>query len=63
MDGRICVGIAVTNDTQPFELALALAGYISKTEYVTPYKLHEVIGESYMDSMGLGYIIYFPCTA
>lgn len=62
MDGRTCFGIAVTDDTQPFELALALAGYTSETEYVTPYKLHEVLGGSCMDSMGLGYIIYFPCT-
>ena len=57
-----CVGIVVTDDTQPFDLALALAGYISETEYVMPHKLHEVLGGSCMDSMGLGYIIYFPCT-
>ncbi|WP_370809478.1 hypothetical protein [Bilophila wadsworthia] len=62
MDGRTCVGIVVTDDTQPFDLALALAGYISETEYVMPHKLHEVLGGSCMDSMGLGYIIYFPCT-
>ena len=62
MDGRTCFGIVVTDGTQPFELALALAGYTSETEYVTPNKLHEVLGGSCMDSMGLGYIIYFPCT-
>ena len=62
MNGRTCFGIVVTDGTQPFELALALAGYTSETEYVTPYKLHEVLGGSCMDSMGLGYIIYFPCT-
>ena len=63
MYGSTCPGITVNDDTQPFELALALAGHIGEAEDMTPYELHEALGESRVDSMGLGYIIYFPNAA
>lgn len=63
MHGRTCPGIAVRDDTQPFELALDLADFAGGFEDLTPYELGEMLGTSSMDSMGLGYIVYFPNAA
>lgn len=60
MYGRTCPGLHVKNDTPPFELALALADFGGGDEDMTPYELGEILGPSRMDSMGLGYIVYFP---
>jgi len=63
MYGRTCPGIAVNDGTQPFELALALAEYVSETEDIGPYELSDILGGSRTESLGLGYIIYFPRAA
>lgn len=63
MYGRTCPGITVNDDLQPFEFALALADFVSETEEVTPYELGDMLGTSRVDSMGLGYIVYFPNAA
>lgn len=63
MYGRTCPGLQVKNDTPPFELALALADFAEGFEDITPYELGEILGTSSMDSMGLGYIVYFPNAA
>lgn len=61
--GEHAPGITVNDDLQPFELALALADFVSETEEVTPYELGDMLGTSRVDSMGLGYIVYFPNAA
>ena len=63
MYGSTCPGIAVHDGTQPFELALALAEYVSETEDIGPYELSDILGGSRTESLGLGYIIYFPRAA
>lgn len=63
MYGSSCPGIAVNDGTQPFELALALAEYVSETGDVSPYELGDILGGSRTESLGLGYIIYFPHAA
>lgn len=63
MYGSTCPGITVNGGMEPFELALALAEYVSETEDVGPYELGDILGGSRTDSMGLGYIIYFPHAA
>lgn len=63
MYGGTCPGIAVNDGTQPFELALALAEYVSETEDIGPYELGDILGGSRTESLGLGYIIYFPRAA
>lgn len=63
MYGRTCPGITVNDDTQPFELAFALADFVSETEEVSTYELGNMLGTSSIDSMGLGYIVYFPNAA
>ena len=60
MYGKKCPAIVVNDDAQPFDIALALAGFLGETEEVDPYTIHEFLGGSQMDSMGLGYVIYFP---
>ena len=49
--------------SSPFELALALADFVSETEEVTPTSLAICLGQARVDSMGLGYIVYFPNAA
>ena len=63
MYGSSCPGMAVSDGTRPFELALALAEYVSETEEVSPYELGDILGGSRTESLGLGYIIYFPHAA
>lgn len=63
MYGSTCPGITVNGGMEPFELALALAEYVSETEDVGPYELGDILGGSRTDSMGRGYIIYFPHAA
>ena len=54
MYGSTCPGIAVNDGTQPFELALALAEYVSETEDIGPYELSDILGGSRTESLGLG---------
>ena len=63
MHGRTCPGLHVDTDTPPFELALALADFAGGIEDLTPYELGVILGTSSMDTMGLGYIVYFPNAA
>ena len=63
MYGSTCPGITVNDGMEPFELALALAEYVNETEDVGPYELGDILGGSRTDSLGFGYIIYFPRAA
>lgn len=63
MYGGTCPGITVNDGMEPFELALALAEYVSETEDIGPYELGDILGGSRTESLGLGYIIYFPRAA
>ena len=60
MYGETCIGIRVHDETQPFELALALAEFFNETEGVSPIDLGYILGKSCIDSLGNGYVIYFP---